>query len=359
MELNTYRLINASLRALRKGNASEVLQVCVDCIRSGRAEALNYAKSAHKQIRANYDLPAEPPKGEGGIRCNLCANECVLKYGERSYCGLKMNVGGRLTSLVSYNHALLYSYIDPLPTNCCAAWFCPGSSQFRMENVAVFFYGCNFDCVFCQNASHKDFRAVMAVSVKDFVARVTHNENAYCVCYFGGSPEPQLPFALRASESILAKKDVRICWEWNGGGNKTLVRRATELSFKSGGIVKFDLKAFDPNLSVALSGVPNKRAYENFEMIATEFFEQSDPPVLTATTLLVPFYVDEKEMEQIAQFIARINPDIPYSLLVFHPRFYMQDMPITPREQVFKCYETAKNYLNNVNIGNQQLLGLV
>ncbi len=63
-------------------------------------------------------------------------------------------------------------------------------------------------------------------------------------------------------------------------------------TFRSGGIIKFDLKAFDSNLSIALSGVPNSRAYENFERIAAEFFEKLAPPVLTATTLLVPFYVD-------------------------------------------------------------------
>jgi pyruvate formate lyase activating enzyme len=340
-----------------KENASEALQVCVDCIRSGREDALVYAMEAHARIRANYDLPAEPPQSVGGVRCNLCSNECVLKEGERSYCGLKMNVDSKLKSLVPHNHALLYAYRDPLPTNCCSAWFCPGSSQSQKVNIAVFLYGCNFDCIFCQNASHKEFGMVKPVSVKDFVSSVTQRENAYCVCFFGGSPEPQLPFAIHASELIVAKKDVRICWEWNGCGNKTLVKRAAELSFKSGGIVKFDLKAFDPNLSLALSGVSNKRAYENFEMIATEFFEKSDPPVLTATTLLVPFYVDEKEVEQIAQFIARINPDIPYSLLVFHPCFYMHDLPITPREQVQRCYEAAKRHLNNVNIGNEQLLG--
>lgn len=340
-------------------NASEALQVCVECIRRGREDALDYVKAAHKQIRAKYGLPAEPPKSGGGVRCKLCSNECIMKEGERSYCGLKTNANGKLKSLAPHDHALLYTYRDPLPTNCCAAWFCPGSLQFAKENIAVFLYGCNFDCVFCQNASHKEFGFVKPVSVSDFVASVTKRENAYCVCFFGGSPEPQLQFAIRASETILAEKDVmRICWEWNGCGNRTLVNRAAELSLKSGGIIKFDLKAFDPNLSLALSGVPNKRAYENFEMIATEYFENSDPPVLTATTPLVPLYVDEKEVENIASFIANINPDIPYSLLVFHPDFYMQDMPITPREQVQRCYEAAKRHLNKVNIGNKQLLGL-
>ncbi|MDI6884845.1 MAG: radical SAM protein [archaeon] len=342
-----------------KETASATLQVCVDCIRSDREDALDYALAAHKQIRAKYGLPVEPPKSDGGIPCNLCSNGCVIAEGERSYCGLKENVNGQLKSLIPDGHALLYAYIDPLPTNCCAAWFCPGSAHYAKVNIAVFFYSCNFDCIFCQNASHKEFRMIKPVSVTEFVSRVKQRGNAYCVCYFGGSPEPQLPFALRASEAILADKNLRICWEWNGCGNRSLVRRAAELSFKSGGIVKFDLKAFDPNLSRALSGVPNERAYENFELIATEFFEQSAPPVLTATTLLVPFYIDEQEVEHIASFIANINPDIPYSLLVFHPDFYMRDMPITPREQAYQCYEAAKRHLNNVNIGNKHLLGLI
>ncbi|MCS7144560.1 MAG: radical SAM protein, partial [Archaeoglobaceae archaeon] len=82
------------------------------------------------------------------------------------------------------------------------------------------------------------------------------------------------------------------------------------------------------------------------------------PEVLSATTLLVPYYVDEKEIEGIASFIASIDEKIPYSLLIFHPDYRLRDLPITPREQVFNCYKTAKKYLKNVNIGNLHLLGL-
>ncbi len=88
----------------------------------------------------------------------------------------------------------------------------------------------------------------------------------------------------------------RICWEWNGCGNQKLVRRAVELSFKSGGIIKFDLKTWNENLSLTLSGVPNKRAYENFRMIGEEYYPHRHEPMLTATTLLVPGYVDREEI---------------------------------------------------------------
>jgi len=34
----------------------------------------------------------------------------------------------------------------------------------------------------------------------------------------------------------------------------------------------------------------------------------------------------------------------------------MNDLPITHKEIVFKCYERAKKYLKNVHIGNIHLL---
>jgi pyruvate formate lyase activating enzyme len=70
-------------------------------------------------------------------------------------------------------------------------------------NVAVFLYGCNLDCLFCQNEAHRHLQLPPLVNLNAFVSRIRANPKAECVCYFGGSPEPQLPFALRASKRIL------------------------------------------------------------------------------------------------------------------------------------------------------------
>ena len=148
---------------------------------------------------------------------------------------------------------------------------------------------------------------------------------------------------------------MRICWEWNGTGNKNLVEKAAELSYKTDGIIKFDLKAYDRNLNIVLTGRPNDRTLENFIMISKQFQERRKT-LLTATTLLVPGYIDKKEVEKIAKFISDLNNEIPYSLLAFHPDFEMQDIPATSRKLAEECYHTAKKYLKNVNIGNKHLL---
>jgi len=79
-------------------------------------------------------------------------------------------------------------------------------------------------------------------------------------------------------------------------------------------------------------------------------------PVLTASTLLIPGYIDEKEVEDIARFIAEIDQRIPYTLLAFYPQFKMNDLPTTSRLQAMKCLKIANKHLENVRIGNIHLL---
>lgn len=351
----------------RREFLSKSLGICLDCVREKPKESLpftpttkslvrGFIKKAHNNAREKYNLPAFPPKTKKGIKCNICTNECQIGEGEKSYCGLRKNKNGKLVSEVSEKLGLLYFYYDPLPTNCCASWFCraeklaPGKN-----NLSVFFYGCSFDCLFCQNYSHKLIDEAPRISVDDLLKKAV-DSSVFCLCFFGGSPEPHLPFVINFSEKILKKRKIKICFEWNGSGNKNLVRKAAEIALKSGGIIKFDLKTFSENLSYALSGVSNKRTYENFEMIAKKFLPKAKHSMLTATTLLVPGYVDRIEVEKIAKFIAKFNPEIPYSLLVFFPAFQMADLPITPREWAFECLEIAKKYLKNVHLVNRHLL---
>jgi len=135
------------------------------------------------------------------------------------------------------------------------------------------------------------------------------------------------------------------------------VQRAAELAFRSGGNLKFDLKCSNPALSIALSGVENSSAFANFQAAYESFYnKRRNLPVLTATTLMVSGYTDGEEVDQISNFIAKIDPSIPYSLLVFFPHNMMTDLPVTPIAQVKECYEAARKHLDHVNIGNLTLL---
>jgi pyruvate formate lyase activating enzyme len=335
--------------ACGKNPAALHIGMCLSCVRSSEGD---FAR-LHVPVRESCGLPASPPRTSGGRQCRLCANECLMGDGESGFCGLRANHAGMVMPLAPPQTALAYAYLDPLPTNCCAAWFCPGSEE-PGYNLAVFLYGCSFNCLFCQNASHKMVRTAPELTEDGLVRRACES-SVRCICFFGGSPEPQFPFALRVARRVIREcgRLIHICWEWNGAGNPRLAELASRLSMESGGTVKFDLKAFDPNLHRALCGTGNTRTLDNFRRVA-EITQGTD--TLTATTLLVPSYLDAVEVGKIARFIASIDDDIPYSLLVFHPDYMLNDLPVTPRAQVEACVEAARQHLNRVNVGNMHLL---
>ena len=126
---------------------------------------------------------------------------------------------------------------------------------------------------------------------------------------------------------------------------------------ESGGNIKFDLKAWNEGVGMALCGVSNKPAFANFKRIGEKFCEKRvDVPLLSASTLLVLGYVDPEEVEEIARFIGEIDPNIPYTLLAFYPCYVMNDLPTTSRKYALDCQRRAEKYLKNIRLGNLHLL---
>ncbi len=350
---------------------SEELGVCLACIRKRPEDALSLAMEAHRRSRKAFGLPEEPPKDPHGILCTFCVNECSIPEHGMGYCGLRKNEGGKLVGVTAESGKLSW-YHDPLPTNCVGDWVCPGCTgagypeyayssgpEYGYKNLAVFFHACSFDCLFCQNWQFREETLKpRTIPVENLVSDI--DEKTSCVCYFGGDPTPQLPFAITASHLALKlnmDRILRICWETNGSMHRGFLDRMVDISLESGGCVKFDLKAWDENLHKALTGVTNKRTLENFAWAAERIIKRPAPPLLIASTLLVPGYIDEEEVRSIARFIAKVNPGIPYSLLAFYPHFYMSDLPFTSRALSERCLTVAlEEGLTNVRIGNARLL---
>jgi len=196
--------------------------------------------------------------------------------------------------------------------------------------------------------------------------QIVKNKDITCICYFGGTPEAQLPFSINLSNKILEKikqenknRKFRVCWEINASGHINLIEKCMQIAIESGGNIKIDLKAFSEKLHLALCGVTNQRTLENFKFLAENYYgtRGEDMSEMSACTLMVPGYTTHEEVELIAKYIKSINENIPYSLLIFHGDYQMRDLGITPRKQALKSLEIAKKYLKRVNLGNKFLLG--
>lgn len=333
---------------------ASVLGVCPTCAR--KTESRTLTAEVHRQSLKSFGLGMT---SKSGVRCGQCVNDCHLDNGERGVCGLRINHSGSIQPILT-GRAVVDWYYDPIPTNCVAEWNCPAKdkSAIGKKSLAVFFHGCTFDCLYCQNWHSKEgLLALRPQRSVDHLIR-SADPNTFCVCFFGGDPTPQLQYAIEACDKWLNRdeKAPRICWETNGSMSSPLAHRIAEISLGSGGTVKFDLKAFDENLHYALCGASNRQTLQNFRRLAARLGDDVRN-ILVASTLLVPGYVDAREIERIANFISDLDPAIPYSLLAFHPDYLMMDIPTTSLAEANEALSVAKKAgLENVHIGNIHLL---
>jgi pyruvate formate lyase activating enzyme len=351
---------------------SDVIGFCAACIRERFAHVWPEIKKVHDQSRKAYGLPCDPPRSEAGISCPLCFHGCRISEGERGFCGLRRVERGLIKGGRPHE-GNLYMYYDSLPTNCVADFVCPAGTgcgypryamsdgpEYGYKNLAVFYHACSYNCLYCQNFHFKK-ETMMPTKVSARELAEAADDRTTCVCYFGGDPTPQILHAIKASKLALERASgriLRICWETNGCVRDPFLSMMAELSLKSGGCIKFDIKAWNEKVHYALCGVSNKKTLENFRSLTRAMSRRPLPPFLIASTLLVPGYVDAGEVAGIAEFIAELNPDIPYSLLAFYPQFYLTDLPTTSRSHALRCKEIAERAgLRRVRIGNLHLLG--
>jgi len=114
--------------------------------------------------------------------------------------------------------------------------------------------------------------------------------------------------------------------------------------------VVFSLKAYTDELHCHYTGKSNKEALKNFVK-----YHQSGVK-LRAESVFIPEYIDCREIEHIARFIASINKGIPYRIDAYIP---IGDNPWrrpTP-EEMEKATSIARKHLDNVFCltGNEDL----
>jgi pyruvate formate lyase activating enzyme len=328
---------------------SKTLPFCPECIRKEFKKLLPEILNIHKSTRKEFDLPENIPNDENGIVCGLCVNNCKIGEGRIGYCGVRKFAPEKDYAYVDWYH-------DSLPTNCVADWVCEGRKDYGYKNLAVFYEGCTFNCLFCQNWQFKERRHKATVNdITQYADPLTS-----CICFFGGDPTPFALHSLATAREILERrkhKRFRVCWETNGSITPKLMEEWVKLALETNGCIKIDFKAFSEELNIALCCVSNRNTKENIRLVANYMKRREKPPVLVVSTLLIPDYIGEYEIKEMAKFLSSINKEIPWSFLGFYPHFYFTDLPQTSRKQADEALRIAEEYgMKNTRIGNAQLL---
>jgi pyruvate formate lyase activating enzyme len=280
------------------------------------------------------------PTDDGRVRCTLCPRNCTMADGQRGFCFVRANQGGRLV-LTTYGRSSGFC-IDPIekkPLN----HFYPGTPVLSFGTA-----GCNLACKFCQNWDISKARALdrlQDTATPETIAEVAVDVGATSVAYTYNEP---LIFAEYAIDTALEcrARGVRNVAVSNGYCNDA-VRRDFYGVMDAANI---DLKGFTDEFYRSLTGGELQPVLDTLTYLVHE-----TDVWLEITTLVIPGHNDTAaELKALATWVfTELGPDVPLHFSAFHPDYRMRDVPPTPHSTLSRARSIAREAgLRYVYVGN-------
>ncbi|MGM0533389.1 MAG: AmmeMemoRadiSam system radical SAM enzyme [Campylobacterota bacterium] len=278
---------------------------------------------------------------KGSILCQACAHGCKLQEGEYGICGVRQVVDGKLQLLVYAKAAA--ANIDPVEKKPMFH-FLPNTDVFSVGTV-----GCNFRCQFCQNYEISQYpqthghkivgeelrpEQIVDIAVQRECASIAYTYNEPVV-YF----EYTYDIAKLAHERGLKNIYVTSGYETN---------KAIDLLAPYIDGMNIDLKAFSDEFYKDICGARLKPVLQAIKHAKEKGIW------VEVTTLIIPGLNDSKQqLQSIAEFLADLDPAIPWHISAFYPTYKMLDRPPTPPKTLKKAYEIGKEAgLKYIFVGN-------
>ena len=259
---------------------------------------------------------------ENKVQCNLCNHRCVIKEGKRGICGVRENQGGILMTLV-YGK-LIAQNIDPIEKKPLFHFY-PGSLSYSIATV-----GCNFRCLFCQNADISQMptdRGVVLGDTKTPGAVVEAAVTNGCKTISYTYTEPTIFFEFARDTAMLAtQKGLKNVFVSNG----YMTGEALDMMHPYLHAANVDLKGFDDKFYKKICGARLKPVLETLQHMKALNIH------LEVTTLLIPgLNDDEVLLKELATFILEsLGPGTPWHVSRFHPTYKLVDRPSTSLELI-------------------------
>jgi len=253
---------------------------------------------------------------------------------------VRKNIDGKLYSL-NY-HKLCAANVDPIEKKPLFH-FQPGSKSFSIAAL-----GCNFQCQFCQNwqISQVDIKQASETEQTRPESIVASAVSGGCRSIAYTYTEPTIFMEICNDCGPLAKEaGLANVFVSNGFMTTEAIDFATD--WLDG--INIDLKSFSDEYYRKLCSARLGPVLDTIDYIAnhTNIW-------LELTTLVVPGQNDsDNELKQIAEFIAKVNPNIPWHISRFYPQYKYTDSAPTSEKTLRRAYDIAKTAgLHYVYIGN-------
>ena len=275
----------------------------------------------------------------GKLRCFACGHRCVIFDGLDGICRVRFNRNGKLLVPQGYVGALQLDPVEKKPFFHAL----PGSLAMSFGML-----GCDFHCSYCQNwvtsQALRDPNAVAPphrLTPEDFVA-LSVAQGARIVTSTYNEPLITSEWAVEIFK-VARGAGLKTSYVSNGNGTPEVldyIRPWVDL-------YKVDLKSFQDRNYRKLGGVLKNVLDTIGRLHAMGFW-------LEIVTLIIPGFNDsDDELRDIAQFLARISPDIPWHVTAFHQDYKMTAPDNTSARTLLRAAEIGKSEgLNFVYAGN-------
>jgi len=275
----------------------------------------------------------------GKVRCFACGHRCVIFDGLDGICRVRFNRKGTLLVPHGYVGALQLDPVEKKPFFHAL----PGSLAMSFGML-----GCDFHCAYCQNwvtsQALRDPNAIAPphrLSPVDFVA-LASSQGARIVTSTYNEPLITSEWAVEIFK-VARQSGLKTSYVSNGNATPEVleyIRPWVDL-------YKVDLKSFQDRSYRKLGGLL-KNVLDTIERLYAMHFW------LEIVTLVIPGFNDSnEELRDIARFLSRISPDIPWHITAFHQDYKMTDPDNTSVATLLRAAEIGKSEgLHFVYAGN-------
>ena len=263
------------------------------------------------------------------VQCGLCAHRCRIRQGERGICRVRENSGGTLYTLV-YGKVVAQNS-DPIEKKPLYH-FQPGSLSYSIATA-----GCNLSCSHCQNyeisllAPNLDTIPGTARSPAEIVDSALES-GCLSISYTYTEPTIYMEFALDCGR-LAVEKGLKNVFVTNGFMTPEAVD--TAVSFLDAANV--DLKGATEEHYRNVCGAGLEPVLETIRSL------HSSGVWVEVTTLIIPGYNDDDaSLNSISEFIASVDPLVPWHVSRFFPTYRMMDVPATDPGSLLRAQKAGK-----------------